>query len=201
VGEDEIFNRKQFIKMYDETRLSSSPATFDSDKLEWLNNRYVKDADDSTIMDLALKQLIKAGNIPANPDNQKIEWARQLINLYKRQMSYMAQINDMASVFFEEPDQVSGEAFDEINNETAPLVLKAFAAQIEKLDLFDAPEIFKVIKAVQAETGIKGRQLWMPIRIAVTHEMHGPELPESIELVGRETALTHIKQTLAQLEG
>ncbi|MFD1455280.1 glutamate--tRNA ligase [Levilactobacillus lanxiensis] len=201
VGEDEIFNRKQFIKMYDETRLSSSPATFDSDKLEWLNNRYVKDADDSTIMDLALKQLIKAGNIPANPDNMKLEWARQLINLYKRQMSYMAQINDMASVFFEEPEQVSGEAFDEINNETAPVVLKEFAAQIEKLDLFDSVEIFHVIKAVQAKTGIKGRQLWMPIRIAVTHEMHGPELPESIELVGRETALEHIHQTLAQLEG
>jgi len=148
-----------------------------------------------------LKQLIKAGNIPANPDNMKLEWARQLINLYKRQMSYMAQINDMASVFFEEPEQVSGEAFDEINNETAPVVLKEFAAQIEKLDLFDSVEIFHVIKAVQAKTGIKGRQLWMPIRIAVTHEMHGPELPESIELVGRETALKHIHQTLAQLEG
>ena len=82
-----------------------------------------------------------------------------------------------------------------------PVVLKEFAAQIEKLDLFDSVEIFHVIKAVQAKTGIKGRQLWMPIRIAVTHEMHGPELPESIELVGRETALEHIHQTLAQLEG
>ena len=108
VGEDEIFNKKQFIKMYDEKRLSKSPAKFDSKKLEWINNQYVKAADDSTIMDLALRQLIKKGNIPENPDAKTIEWARQLINLYKREMSYMAQINDMASVFFEEPEEVSG---------------------------------------------------------------------------------------------
>ncbi|WP_040537634.1 glutamate--tRNA ligase [Lentilactobacillus parafarraginis] len=199
VGEDEIFNKKQFIKMYDEKRLSKSPAKFDSKKLEWINNQYVKAADDSTIMDLALRQLIKKGNIPENPDAKTIEWARQLINLYKREMSYMAQINDMASVFFEEPEEVSGDALAEISNDTAPVVLNEFLQRIQKLDYFDAVEIFHTIKAIQKDTGIKGRQLWMPIRIAVTHEMHGPELPESVELVGKQKAVQHIKQTLNQI--
>ena len=39
----------------------------------------------------------------------------------------------------------------------------------------------------------------MPIRIAVTHEMEGPELPESIELIGREKTLKHLQQTLDQI--
>ncbi len=199
VGEDEIFNKKQFIKMYDEKRLSKSPAKFDSKKLEWINNQYVKAADDSVVMDLALRQLIKGGNLPENPDANTIEWARQLINLYKREMSYMAQINEMASVFFEEPDQVSGDALTEISNETAPVVLNEFLTRIQKLEIFDSVEVLKTIKAIQKDTGIKGRQLWMPIRIAVTHEMHGPELPESVELVGREKAIQHIKQTLNQI--
>ena len=150
-------------------------------------------------MDLSLESLIKAGKIAENPDSKTIEWARHLIALYQDQMSYTAQIVEMSDVFFEEPEQVEGDALAEISNETAPVVLKAFAAEIKKLDLFDSVEIFHVIKRVQAQTGIKGRQLWMPIRIAVTHEMHGPELPESIELVGRETALKHIQQTLDQL--
>ncbi|MCI1950944.1 MAG: glutamate--tRNA ligase [Lentilactobacillus buchneri] len=199
VGEDEIFNKKQFIKMYDEKRLSKSPAKFDSKKLEWINNQYVKEADDSTIMDLALRQLIKGGNIPENPDTKTIEWARQLISLYKREMSYMAQINDMASVFFQEPEEVSGDALDEISNDTAPVVLKEFLERIQKLNPFDSVEVFHTIKAIQKDTGIKGRKLWMPIRIAVTHEMHGPELPESVELVGRDKAIQHIKQTLNQI--
>ena len=200
VGEDEIFNKKQFIKMYDEKRLSKSPAKFDSKKLEWINNQYVKAADDSTIMDLALRQLIKGGNIPENPDNKTIEWARQLINLYKREMSYMAQINDMASVFFQEPEEVSGDALDEISNDTAPVVLKEFLKRIQELPMFDSVEVLKTIKAIQKDTGIKGRKLWMPIRIAVTHEMHGPELPESVELVGKQKAIQHINQTLKQID-
>lgn len=200
VGEDEIFNKKEFIKMYDETRLSKSPAKFDSKKLEWINNQYVKEADNSTIVDLALRQLIAGGNIPENPDNKTIEWARQLIMLYKREMSYMAQINEMASVFFEEPDQIDGDALAEISNDTAPVVLKEFLARIQKLDIFDSVEIFKTIKAIQKDTKIKGRQLWMPIRIAVTHEMHGPELPESVELVGQQKAIQHIKETLSQID-
>ncbi|EHO47000.1 glutamate--tRNA ligase [Lentilactobacillus kisonensis F0435] len=199
VGEDEIFTKKDFIKMYDETRLSKSPAKFDSKKLEWINNQYVKAADDSTVMDLALRQLIAGGNIAENPDSKTIEWARQLINLYKREMSYMAQINDMASVFFQEPEEISGEALAEISNDTAPIVLKEFQKRIQELPIFDSVEVFKTIKAIQKDTGIKGRKLWMPIRIAVTHEMHGPELPESVELVGRQKAVEHIDQTLKQL--
>ncbi|WP_367334056.1 glutamate--tRNA ligase [Lentilactobacillus sp.] len=200
VGEDEIFTKKEFIKMYDETRLSKSPAKFDSKKLEWINNQYVKEADNSTIMDLALRQLIAGVNIPENPDNKTIEWARQLIMLYKREMSYMAQINDMASVFFQEPDEIDGDALAEISNETAPVVLHEFLDRIQKLTIFDSVEILKTIKAIQKDTKIKGRQLWMPIRIAVTHEMHGPELPESVELVGKQKAIEHIKQTLAQID-
>ncbi|MBT9671022.1 glutamate--tRNA ligase [Secundilactobacillus kimchicus] len=200
VGEEEIFSLKDFVKMYDEKRLSKSPATFDQKKLEWINNQYVKSADEDTIVDLALQQLIKAGNLPENPDAKTVEWARKLISVYKQQMSYMAQINEMADVFFNEPDQVTGEALAEISNDTAPVVLKEFAKRINELPIFDTVKILATIKAIQKDTGIKGRQLWMPIRIAVTHEMHGPELPESIELVGREKTLEHVNQTLAQLE-
>ncbi len=200
VGEDEIFTKKQFIKMYDEKRLSKSPAKFDLKKLEWINNQYVKSDDASRIVDLALRQLIKAGNIPDNPDSKTLEWARQLINLYKQQMSYMAQINDMADVFFNEPDEVKGDALEELKgNPDAIKVLSAFKEKIADLKIFDSVEIYRVIKSIQQETGVKGRNLWMPIRIAVTHEMHGPELPESVELVGRQEATKHLDQTISQL--
>ncbi|HBF75230.1 MAG TPA: glutamate--tRNA ligase, partial [Lactobacillus sp.] len=168
VGEDEIYSLKEFVKMYDEKRLSKSPATFDKKKLEWINNQYVKSSDEDVVVDLALQQLIEAGNVPENPDAKTLEWARQLINLYKQQMSYMAQINDMASVFFEEPEEVSGDALEEISNDTAPVVLKEFSERIKKLPIFDKVQILATIKAIQKDTGIKGRKLWMPIRIAVT---------------------------------
>ncbi|UQS85036.1 glutamate--tRNA ligase [Apilactobacillus apisilvae] len=198
-GEDEIFNKQQFIKMYDETRLSKSPANFDNKKLEWINNQYVKSTDEDIVMDLALRQLIAKGNIEKNPDSKTVEWARKLIVTYKQQMSYMGQINSMAEVFFNEPEKISGDALEEISNETAPVVLKEFYSRIKNVEIFDKMEILKTIKSIQKDTKIKGRQLWMPIRIAVTHEMHGPELPESIELIGREKTLKHIDETLNQI--
>ncbi|AYF92907.1 glutamate--tRNA ligase [Apilactobacillus bombintestini] len=198
-GEDEIFSQREFIKMYDENRLSKSPANFDNKKLEWINNQYVKSADEDVVMDLALRQLIAKGNIPENPDAKDVEWARKLINTYKQQMSYMAQINSMADVFFNEPKEISGDALEEISNDTAPVVLKAFSEKIKTLPIFDKMEILRTIKSIQKETKIKGRKLWMPIRIAVTHETHGPELPESIELIGREKTLKHIEETLKQI--
>ncbi|WP_172188977.1 glutamate--tRNA ligase [Lentilactobacillus kribbianus] len=200
VGEDEIFSIKDFIKMYDETRLSKSPAKFDSKKLEWINNQYVKSSDEDVVMDLALQQLIKAGNIEADPDAKTIEWARKLINVYKQQMSYMAQINEMADVFFHEPEEVTGEALEEISNETAPVVLHELQERLPQIAIFDKTQIFQMIKQIQKDTGIKGRKLWMPIRIAITHEMHGPELPESIELIGKEKSLQHVAQTLKQID-
>ena len=54
-------------------------------------------------------------------------------------------------------------------------------------------------KKTLQETGIKGKNLFMPIRIAVSGEMHGPELPETIFLLGREKSIKHIDQVLATL--
>ena len=66
-------------------------------------------------------------------------------------------------------------------------------------DEFVVENIFPQIKAVQKETGIKGKNLFMPIRIAVSGEMHGPELPETIYLLGREKSIQHIEKMLAEI--
>ena len=79
--------------------------------------------------------------------------------------------------------------------ETVPTVLEAFKAKLEAMsdDEFVAENIFPQIKAVQKETGIKGKNLFMPIRIAVSGEMHGPELPDTIYLLGRENPSNTLK--------
>ena len=199
VGESEIFNKQEFIKMFDAKRLSKSPAAFDSKKLEWINNQYVKAAKEDEIMDSSLRQLIKAGKVQADPDAYTIEWARKLISLYKQQMSYTGQIVEMADVFFNEPPVLSEDAKKELADESAAIVLKEFAERVKDLPIFDAVEIQNTIRSIQKDTKIKGRKLYMPIRIATTREMHGPELAPSIELLGREKALKHLKQTLEEM--
>ena len=77
-----------------------------------------------------------------------------------------------------------------------PELMNHLYGKLESLESFEATEIKKMIKEVQKETGIKGKQLFMPIRVAVTGQMHGPELGETIELLGKEKALDHLNKVL-----
>ena len=199
VGESELFTKREFIKMYDEKRLSKSPAAFDAKKLEWVNNQYIKKADDNEVFAMSIRQLIKAGRLPQRPDMSQIEWTRTLVSLFKNQMSYTGQIVDLADLFFNGPADINDEAKAELDNDTALPVLKEFRQRIENIDVFEATAIQKTIKSIQKDTKIKGRALYMPIRIAVSHEMHGPELPETIELLGRETTKKHLDAMIAEL--
>lgn len=200
VGESEIFSLREFVKMYDEKRLSKSPAAFDGKKLEWINNQYVKNADEDRIMHSSLEQLIKAGKVEEAPSALKLEWTRKLINLFKRQMSYTGQIVEFTDLFFNGPEKIDEESKQELAADNALPALKALEVQFENIKLFDTVNILAAIKAVQKETGIKGRALWMPIRIAITHEMHGPELPESLELLGYDLSMKHLKEMISDLE-
>ena len=83
-----------------------------------------------------------------------------------------------------------------LNNDLRVKVKRESSSEEEQI-LFESS--YGSIKAVQKETGIKGKNLFMPIRIAVSGEMHGPELPETIFLLGREKSIKHIDQVLATL--
>lgn len=200
VGEGEIFTKKQFIKQFDPTRLSKSPAKFDQKKLEWVNNQYVKNADENDIAGLALENLIRAGKIEADPDLKTIEWARQVTNIYKQQMSYTAQIVEDADLFFSEPATLTDDDRKELADDLALPVIEAFYAKMKAIKPFSAWNIKNATNEVRLETGAKGRKLYMPIRIATTRVMHGPQLPETLELIGREQVLANMDYVLGEMK-
>ena len=200
-GEDEIFSKEEFIEIFDVDRLSTSPAAFDAKKLEWINNTYVKAASLDKIVDLSLPHLQEAGLIDGEPGKKEIEWARKLVSLYHDEMSYGAQIVDLSSLFFNDDLHIDEASKEELSQETASVVIDAMAEKLEALPAaeFVSENIKPLTKEIQKETGVKGRKLFMPIRIAVSGQMHGPDLPSVIEVLGKEKALNHIKQVKSQM--
>lgn len=198
-GENEIFNKREFIKQFDPARLSKSPAAFDQKKLEWINNQYIKKADRDTLLDLALNNLQEASLVDEHPTPEKMEWVRQLVNIYSVQMSYTKQIVDMAKIFFEEAKDLSDEEIEEIKNDDGRGVIEEFKKQLDLIPRFASVQIMNAIQATRKATGIKGRKLFMPIRIATTRSMVGPGIGEAMELLGKERVLEHIDLTLKQM--
>lgn len=199
VGESEIFSQRELIKQFDPARLSNSPAAFDQKKLEWINNQYIKKADRDTLLDLALNNLQEAGLVEKDPNPEKMEWVRQLVNIYSVQMSYTKQIVDLAKIFFNAPKDLSEKEITEIRQDEARPVIEEFKKQIDLIPRFTAPQIMNAVQATRQATGIKGRRLFMPIRIATTRSMVGPGIGEAMELLGKKRVLDHLDLTLKQM--
>ncbi|MDR2465113.1 MAG: glutamate--tRNA ligase [Streptococcaceae bacterium] len=191
-GEEEIFTKEQLISLFDASRLSKAPAAFDQKKLEWLDNHYIKNADKEIVFQLAKSFLEESGRLD--------EKSEELVALYQPQMNFGEEILPLTDLFYAEFPELTDEAKEVLSAETAPVAILAFKEKLESLtdEEFNKDNIFPLIKAVQKETGIKGKNLFMPIRIAVSGEMHGPELPETIYLLGKEKAIAHIEHVLGK---
>jgi len=197
VGEEEIFSREELIEIFDPARLSKSPAVFDRQKLIWMNNQYMKKLPVEKVIELALPHLVSAGRVPENPSTEQLEMVNKLIALYQEQMSYGAEIVSLSELFFKEEISYDETGKAILSEEQVPEVLQAFLQELEHLEPFEAVEIKAAIKRVQKATGQKGKKLFMPIRVAVTGQEHGPELPNTIELLGKETVKKRIQNILS----
>lgn len=199
-GEEEIFTKEELIKIFDLSRLSTSAAIFDVKKLQWMNGEYIKKADLDTVIDIALPHLIKAGKIPEDADEKTLAWAKELIALYQEQLRYGAEIVELTELFFK--DEIT---YDEVvqkvlNEEQVVEVLQVLTDKLIHLDDFVEEKIKEQIKATQKETKQRGKKLFMPIRVATTGQTHGPELPKTLELLGKDIVINRLDQVLRNLE-
>lgn len=200
VGEEEIFTQEKLIEIFDADRLSTSPAVFDPAKLKWMNNQYIKASDFDRVVDLALPHLVEAGRLSEDMSDDDEQWARELIGLYHEQLSYGAEIVELTDLFFKQEIQYDDAAMEVLEGEQVPEVLETFKINLRELDEFTPENIKAQIKAVQKETGHKGKKLFMPVRVATTGETHGPELPNAIHLLGLETVTVRLDDVLNKLQ-
>lgn len=198
-GEEEIFSKDEFIELFTEDRLSKSPAFFDKTKLAWVNNQYMKQKDTEAVFELALPFLVKEGVVSENASEEEIDWAKRLVALYQPQMSYAAEIVELSEQFFKTEVTYDEDAKAVLAEEQVPELMDALKETFNNLEDFKADNIKKAIKEVQKATGIKGKKLFMPIRVATTGETKGPELPNALELLGKDTVLTRIENVIKSL--
>ena len=195
-GEQEIFTREEFVKIFDEKRLSKSPAFFDNNKLTWINNQYIKAQPLERIVNLALPFFVKEGVATQEEVDNNRAWYEKLISLYQPQMSYGAEIVELTKQFFVEEIKFDEEELEILKQDTTVAVFEDFLEKLEVAGDFTSENIKTLIKTIQKDTGVKGKNLFMPIRIASTGSMHGPELNTSLELLGRDRVVARVKAAL-----
>ncbi|MFT9485892.1 MAG: glutamate--tRNA ligase [Tepidibacillus sp.] len=195
-GEEEILSKEEMIAQFTLERVSKSPAVFDVNKLYWMNNHYIKMASLERIYDLCLPHLQQAGLLPEKLNEEQEHWVKTLVGLYQEQLNYAKEIVDLSTVFFEEDVQYGTEEQAILAESHIPVVMEAFYKQLDELAEYQPETIQAALKSVQKETGYKGKQLFMPIRVAATGLMHGRDLPQTLYLLGKEKVLKRISRFL-----
>jgi nondiscriminating glutamyl-tRNA synthetase len=196
VGEEEIFSMQELGEQFSLERVSKAPAVFDTEKLSWMNNQYMKKAELDEVVDLALPHLKKAERLPEDMNEERFQWAKRLIGLYQEQLQYGAEIVELTELFFKTEIDYNEEAQEVLDEEQVPEVLNQFLSELKQLETFEAADIKSAIKATQKATGQKGKKLFMPIRVATTGQTHGRDLPDSIELLGKAVVTARLESLL-----
>lgn len=186
--EQELFTLDELIQEFSVDRISKSGAIFDIDKLKWINSQYLKKKSLEEVVELCLPFLQKVYDL----SDKSQEWIEKLIDTHRDHIQYGEEIVEQVALFFEDEMKVSEEAQEFMKDEAIPHTLEVFKSHLEQLseEDFNEDNVFACIKATQKEAKAKGKMLYMPIRIATTGIMHGPDLAKSIVLLGKEKVLS-----------
>ena len=184
----EIYTMDELVKSFDINRISKSPSSYDIKKLRWFNAKYIRNLSDEDY----LKFIKPFFTIDVSDKSE--DWVNRLLITYKDHISYGKEINDVVSIFFNDDINISEEnkAFLE-SDESIPVVINAYYEELEKLASWDIESLANVINIVKEKTGVKGKLLYMPIRIKISGVEHGPELPDELFLIGRDKVLNRLK--------
>ena len=184
----ELFTMDELIENFDEKRISKSSSQYDVKKLRWFNAQYIKKMPDDQYLNWVKKYFTQ------DVSTKDAAWVDKLLLIYKDHLNYGEEINELTENFFIENVELSEEAKEFMESDPIiPDVIAAFSKEVAAISEWNTEAINKAIENVKNSLGVKGKLLYMPIRIKSSGFMHGPELADTLYLIGQETVMLRLK--------
>lgn len=185
----EVFTMDELIINFDETRISKNSSQYDVKKLRWFNSQYIKNMDEEKYLNFVRPFLEGSYDLT----NKSTDWINHLLLMHKNHISYGKEIVDVTSLFFQDNIKLTeeGQSFLK-SDEQVNVCIESFKEEIINITDWSVDNIKTAINNVKEKKGISGKLLYMPIRIKVSGIMHGPELPDTIYLIGKQKTLERL---------
>ncbi|KXK48513.1 MAG: glutamyl/glutaminyl-tRNA synthetase [Chlorobi bacterium OLB5] len=188
--EREIFTKDELIKLFSIERVNSAGAVFNIEKLNWMNGEYIKNYDIDELTGLILPYL-NAGGI----DTSDIAKTKRVVYAVRNYISRLDEAAEHAKIYYSKLS-LNEEQKDIITSETSKKVFALLYSKIGQLTEITAENFKPLLNEVQKETGVKGKNLFMPVRLALTGEEHGPELGLIAYVFGKQEVLKKLEEVL-----
>lgn len=184
----EIFTMEELIENFNEKRISKSSSQYDVKKLQWFNHHYINNMNDEDYLNWIKKYFTN------DCTGKSEEWINRLLLIYKSHLNYGNEINELTKKFFDTNFEIEQDAKEFMDSDPQTKeVVKVFKECIENTTEWTVDVLANVINEVKEKAGVKGKMLYMPIRIAASGIMHGPELADTLYLIGKDEILRRVK--------
>ena len=186
-GDDEVFSRTQLVEWFDLDHITASAAQFNTEKLLWLNQHYLKQLPLPELAAMVRSRLVARGVDPAaGPDLEKA------VSLYVDRSNTLNVLADEVEVFYVPVHPAPELLAQHLGDEARP-ALADFASGLAAVP-WEVPAIAALIKETVARHGLKMPKLAMPLRVILTGQAQTPSVDAVIEMIGRDRVLARLAE-------
>ncbi|MCP4476278.1 MAG: glutamate--tRNA ligase [Gammaproteobacteria bacterium] len=191
-GDQEIFSQQEMVEWFDGSCLSRSPAVFDYDKLQWLNQHYLKTFDSAVIVTELQHQFERLAI-----DTTQGPPLTEVIAAQAERVKTLHEMAERSRYFYQAVEQYDEKAAKKnLNAEILPW-LPALIERLQQLSQWDKNAIHDIVKEIAAEFDLKLGKVAQPIRVALTGNTTSPPIDLTLELLGREQTIQRLLQAKA----
>ena len=184
-GGRDLVGREELLRDFDLERVTREPAIFDPTRLDALSARHMARLPESRLVPLAIRHLQSAGRLPAPAPSGTVGWVGRLVRLYSDRLVRMSDLPGKAETIFEFDGERSLLNPVVKRDLPAPIARRVIESLVSRLDdqPLTAPRFLVVADEVRRETGVKGGNLYNPLRLALTGAATGPELVKLLPVI------------------
>jgi nondiscriminating glutamyl-tRNA synthetase len=190
---EETLSLERMVEEFSIQVVSRSAPIYNRKKLEWLNSYYIREKKEAQLSEILIPYLERAGIRTGSIDRK---WLNQISEVLRENLIVLSQIEEYLGIFFDEKfsfeDGAKTLLLDPRNRETLRSVLGVLEDSSEN----KTDEQASLLSQLEKRTGRKGKDLYAPLRAAVTGKTKGPELVKTLPLLGKERIMKRLKMAL-----
>jgi glutamyl-tRNA synthetase len=178
----------ELVERFDLARVSKNPAVFDEQKLRWMNGRYLRELDPEDLR--ARLEALSGRSVPP-----------EAVAISQEKMQTLSDFWPLAGFLVERPAGYDEKAWTKVMSDGAPERLRAARAALEDAsEPFDTDEVERALRGVVERLEVKPKDVFQPIRMAITGTTVSPGIFESVAALGRDETLARIDAALGHAD-
>jgi len=188
LDDQEYLPRPELERRFSLDRVNKSGAVFDLDKLNWLNRQYLNALSEQEFLNLAASYIPSGIEFCSETGRKLLVWLREGLD---KLSDITARLKPLC---WDWQDELEAEAEEMIKSPAARLLYPAILNYQSSISSWNADAFKEIMQAVSKKSGIKGKDLWMAVRAALTGCVHGPEMALIVEKMGPEKFFEYIQK-------